>query len=350
MEQTPGMVKLEGENGGPPTEAMDYDLLLDTVSPPSSPTPSTLDALYSPLFFELANAPTIRYACATADDDDSDGGEGEGEAEAEGGQGKVPRHVVVSQDTNAAETTGGIVWESGYLLTRYLLSLPGFQGLTMLDVGSGPGLLGLACAASKGLRKTVLSECEQKGEDGGETGALPLLRRNVDRYNGALGGDQAGGAKAKAVALDWLAPREAYEGEFDFVTGSDVIFNEALSRPLLETLSLYTKSKKRGGICYLCCQVRCEAAHDKLLGEGGEWFDEVQEISEEVWAVEGCEWGKGGGCRVWRMVGGKKRLGHNEKVKKKEERKEKKNNERREKRRREEGGGRAEGVKKEAKT
>jgi hypothetical protein len=143
----------------------------------------------------------------------------------------------------------------------------------MLDVGSGPGLLGLACAASKGLRKTVLSECEQKGEDGGETGALPLLRRNVDRYNGALGGDQgeqassflssrpphvllltpssrlslvaAGGAKAKAVALDWLAPREAYEGEFDFVTGSDVIFNEALSRPLLETLSLYTKSKKR---------------------------------------------------------------------------------------------------------
>jgi hypothetical protein len=118
MEQTPGMVKLEGENGGPPTEAMDYDLLLDTVSPPSSPTPSTLDALYSPLFFELANAPTIRYACATADDDDSDGGEGEGEAEAEGGQGKVPRHVVVSQDTNAAETTGGIVWESGYVRTK----------------------------------------------------------------------------------------------------------------------------------------------------------------------------------------------------------------------------------------
>jgi len=113
---------------------MDYHLALSAISPPASSSPETLDELFSPVFFDLANSKTVTYNSS-----------------------------VIHQDVEASDTTGGIIWESGYLLTTYLLSLPlaTFSSKYLLDTGSGPGLLGIALASCFPLAGVTVSECEQ---------------------------------------------------------------------------------------------------------------------------------------------------------------------------------------------
>jgi hypothetical protein len=130
--------------------------------------------------FELANAPVVSYRTRG------------------GGS------VTIRQDRDARVHTGGIVWETSYLLATALehspgaLRRPGATGpgaaaATVLEVGAGCGLLGMVLARA-GCDVT-LSEHPL---------AMPNLRHNV-ASNQLATGDGGGGAGGGCVALADLA-------------------------------------------------------------------------------------------------------------------------------------------------
>ena len=182
-----------------------------------------------------------------------------------------------------SNSTGGIIWETSYLLLSYLLSLPPLltQPSTTrhLDVGSGCGLIPLA------LNRTY-NWPSVGSEIGGEV--LDLLTSNVSLNLRSNNPDN----NVKVQQLDWTKFEKIEEGgEYDLVTGTDVIFRVDLVVPLLNVLSGMTKPIT--GMCYLCCQKRCPDSHEfflEKLNEGG-WFDSWEDVSEEVWGV--VEWGRG---------------------------------------------------------
>ena len=285
-------------------ETVNYNALTSAVaaSLPASPSEDLLDSSYSSMFFTLANAPRVSY---------------------ETSQGSVS----VAQNVNAVNTTGGIVWESCYLLLDYMRMRDVLKDArTFVDVGSGTGILGIAAKQIRGDEMEVtLTEAEA-----GAGGAMDLLQSNVRDFNASM---KTGGRGVAVAEVDW---KHCDMGEeFDFVTGTDVIFSKELAEPLLNTLSLLTKAST--GVCYLCCQVRCEEAHEHFFSmlRAGNYFNTCEEVSQEVWGTEGCQWGRASECRVWRMCGGRKRRGcdksngnnNDEKIGKEEKKKKKKKKE-----------------------
>jgi len=120
---------------------------------------------------------------------------------------------VVRQDGEARSHTGGIVWETSYLLANYLLhrfgsgSVDGGDGGDgekkerrggrkrrrrrrplgrVLEVGSGCGLLGLTLAASGLSERVVLTEAEEVLED-----LRGNVRRNIRRRRKSGSGSDA---------------------------------------------------------------------------------------------------------------------------------------------------------------
>jgi hypothetical protein len=81
------------------------------------------DADVSSVFFELANAPSISYRLQASDsiDDDDDDDSNNGKSAATK---TTSNHdaIVIRQDVSAETHTGGIVWETSFLLLNYLLS------------------------------------------------------------------------------------------------------------------------------------------------------------------------------------------------------------------------------------
>ena len=110
------------------------------------------------------------------------------------------------------------VWPAAVALGRRLLSMQ-LTGKTVLELGAGVGLAGLA-AARAGAR-VVLTDREPV--------ALEVARRNA-RLNGLE-------SAVETLLLDWFHPEVA--GTFDWIIGADVLYERPLVEPLaslLETL------------------------------------------------------------------------------------------------------------------
>jgi hypothetical protein len=83
------------------------------------------DADVSSVFFELANAPSVSYrlqASDSIDDDDDDDDDSNHDNSAATKTTSNHDAIVIRQDVSAETHTGGIVWETSYLLLNYLLS------------------------------------------------------------------------------------------------------------------------------------------------------------------------------------------------------------------------------------
>ena len=188
------------------------------------------------LFFELANAPAVRFAVP--------GGRGE---------------VSVVQDPTVADCTGGVVWETALMMAQLLCRDPGLLGSRrprVLELGAGCGLLGVALARAG--CDVLLTEAAP---------AMGNLRRNV-----------AGRRGAAAAELHW---GEAPPGGVDAVVGTDVVFSAALVRPMLETARA---ALPPGGALWLCLQRRCEAAHGALLAAAPTLFEGVSDETARLHA------------------------------------------------------------------
>lgn len=227
-------------------------------------------------FFELANVTFVGFRLASH-------------------QRRKPKNnktisIVVKQDTSACgQHTGGIVWETSYLLINYLLSLSRNLGNT-LEVGAGCGLLGLVLAASKWAKRVVLTETDSVIEN---------LHDNVKRN------DASGSKRAMGCALDWQNVERDVEKSsklephsFDTIVGTDVIFTSTLVEPLLHTLQYMSHENT---VVYLCLQVRCADSHKMLLEKAPSFGWKIKDISCQLSSIPDCAWGQQMECILFKL-------------------------------------------------
>jgi hypothetical protein len=245
-------------------------------------------------FFELANAPTIAYRLPSK------------------------KQIVLQQDVTACgEHTGGIVWETSFLLLDYLLQLKSasteqYQSLgRTLEVGAGCGLLGQVLAAANCSSEMIVTETEQ---------VLVNLQANLERNSTV--GSSSSSSPIRACCLDWehyerdAAANNILPNSCDTILGTDVLFATRFVRPLLQTLqymsilpvpsdtsatAIATDTTKTVNI-YLCVQIRCAASHELFLEEAPSFGFDVHDISDECFAVPSCAWGRDLECKVFRMT------------------------------------------------
>jgi hypothetical protein len=246
-------------------------------------------------FFELANAPTIAYRLPAS-----------------------KQQIVLQQDVTACgEHTGGIVWETSFLLLDYLLQLKSTStkqqrqslGRT-IEVGAGCGLLGQVLAAANCSSDMIVTETEQ---------VLVNLQANLERNSTV--GSSSSSSPIRACCLDWehferdAAINNILPHSCDTILGTDVLFATRFVRPLLQTLQFLSIAPSQSPSddtsaaeptktvnIYLCVQIRCAASHELFLEEAPSFGFDVHDISDECFAVPSCAWGRDLECKVFRMT------------------------------------------------
>lgn len=114
------------------------------------------------------------------------------------------------------------VWTSAVALAEFCFRTPAINGSTVLELGCGLGLAGIAAAAA-GAR-VVMTDYEPD--------ALGFARLNVERN---LPGAENNGTVAFRL-MDWRSPGQG--GPYDWILGADVAYERRNFRPLLETVNL----------------------------------------------------------------------------------------------------------------
>lgn len=121
-------------------------------------------------------------------------------------------------------TTGGQVWEAAYVLAEYLEKIQNEIGLNrpcrILELGAGTGWLGLVLAKNLPNAQVTLTDRD-------ECGQLDWLRHNAslnDLDN------------VTVAELEWTEMGD-FPREWDFVVGSDLVYNETVARLLPPVLA-----------------------------------------------------------------------------------------------------------------
>lgn len=259
---------------------MTEPLYFQDVVPVSSHCPQheNDDSELSAAFFELANVHCVGYRLSAK------------QLRKNKKPNKNGISVVVEQDPAGAcgQHTGGIVWETAYLLANYLLSRKKKLG-KVLEVGAGCGMLGLVLAASGGTKQVVLTETDS---------VMKNLMENIERNDSTAKG-------ATGCQLDWTHVERDAEiasiqpHSFHTIVGTDVIFSPSLVEPLLHTLQYMSR---KDTIVYLCLQVRCPDSHRLLLEKASIYGWSIKDLSKELILIPDCAWGLQMECQLLRLT------------------------------------------------
>lgn len=133
--------------------------------------------------------------------------------------------IVIQQDPGNTLKCGlgRHVWKCAELTCRYIEdTLPDLKGKTVLELGSGTGLVGFM-AFLKGA-KVCFTDLEL---------ALPLLRINVESF--------CQSRRGVVAELDWMNRAHSQKlrhqcGEIDYILGCEVLYDEFVHQHLEETL------------------------------------------------------------------------------------------------------------------
>jgi Lysine methyltransferase len=249
----------------------------------------------SDALFELANAPELGYRVVRKIN--------RREEEEDEGEAGV---IYIHQDVSACgRHTGGIVWETCFLLLEYL-SLPvtsdgGDENSQKdlgrsLEVGAGCGLLGQVLAARGQCHSILLTEAPD---------VLPNLKANVARNASFI--DKVGGSSLECCGLDWVESEESQRrrhptlltSAFDTILGTDVIFAPHLVGPLLDTLWRFSHPRTQ---IYLCVQVRCPTSHQMFLDEAPGRGFALTDLTNELQRHPTCAWGADLECHLFLLT------------------------------------------------
>jgi len=306
----------------------------------------------SEIFFELANAAVVGFKidCDTSYKEDNND-KSSPDKETTVGQGSnniidgatnnskdcvISKPSVLIRQDNACQThTGGIVWETAYLLACYLITKNSHEGGTIcknrkplgktLEVGSGCGMLGLVVAASGLCKKVVMTETKD---------VMPNLITNV-KYNTSSSNSLlfCSSNEVSARQLRWDAYKddikECQSGKtddgscssnnhdldphsFDTIIGTDVIFSTKLIRPLLKTLRKMSNDDTN---IYLCVQVRCADSHELLFKKAPKYGFVCVDRTEDLNAYPSCSFGLELECKLLHLVRTKKKAQESENLK-----------------------------------
>ena len=233
------------------------------------------------IFFELANADEILYPVRISKTDDHG-------------------PMKFQQDMSACEQhTGGIIWETSYLLLEYLLEQISSTKIGLgrtLELGAGVGFLGQCLVAEKCCHPhLVLTESAE---------VVKNLHTNVNCNRQIL--EKIMDCQVVVHTLDWTRYDEDIQqaefiqpSVFDTLLGTDIIFSSHLVEPLLETAAALSHS---GTIWYLCVQIRCAAAHELFLEKAPNYGFVITDISHEALRSQRCAWGKALECFLFRIT------------------------------------------------
>ncbi len=133
------------------------------------------------------------------------------------------------------------IWEASLVLADLLLGLPHKEQTTLLELGAGLGVPGLA-AAKAGV-KASLSDYEEHILD-------------FQRVNAAASAID----DVSFILLDWKNPPEDLP-KFDVLAGAEILFREEFFQPLLQVMR---RALKPGGVVYLAHDVRRQSLHPFL--------------------------------------------------------------------------------------
>jgi len=124
------------------------------------------------------------------------------------------------------------IWEASVVLADFLAGTAPQPEKRFLEIGAGIGFVGIVAAAF-GHRMTITEINPQ---------ALDFIRANslINRC-----------ATADIVSMDWNSP--GFEDGFDYIVGSEVVYNEKDFDPLQ---NLIQRLLKPGGKMLLCSEVR----------------------------------------------------------------------------------------------
>ena len=315
-----------------------------------------MDAQISNVFFELANAPSVSYRLeavpslsqspnlpltAMGDQDDSDAIETINDVVTRQGTTTSlasSNTIVIHQDVSGAAQnhTGGIVWETSYLLLNYLLTSDEWLGTgltvctprTVLEIGAGCGMLGLSL--HKAFEMGILKR-NNEGDGTHASGMLPSSRviltetndvmenlrgnfeRNYPSFSSAETTEKpppvAQQHRVSVEELDWTRFREDCARSkidahsIDCIVGTDVVFSTRFVLPMLETMRFLSHPHT---VIYLCLQERCRDSHRLLLKEAISYGFRVEDISETVYQDErlapSCSFGRALECKLLRFT------------------------------------------------
>lgn len=147
-------------------------------------------------------------------------------------------HIAVAQQSDLlrlAGVTGCVVWNGAVVLARSLTLWAGesglldLQGLRLLELGSGTGVLAVACALI-GAHVVATEQAER----------LKLLRRNTERNGGGGGPPWSVGSRGGSIdvqELDWFSPGPPLP--CDLIVATDVVYTEEVTCAFVSCLSAY---------------------------------------------------------------------------------------------------------------
>lgn len=125
-----------------------------------------------------------------------------------------------------------MVWDAALILADFLVKQEPQQGRQILELGAGLGFAGL-CAAARGHQVVLTDNIPD---------ALAFARLSIQRNNLTC---------ARAEFLDWQTP--TLEGRYDWIVGSDILYETENFKPLKDLFGRYLKP---GGKIYLAQGIR----------------------------------------------------------------------------------------------
>uniref|UniRef100_A0A3P8QH70 FAM86 N-terminal domain-containing protein n=2 Tax=Astatotilapia calliptera TaxID=8154 RepID=A0A3P8QH70_ASTCA len=146
-------------------------------------------------------------------------------------------------------TTGLVTWEAALYLAEWALeNQQVFTGRTVLELGSGAGLTGIAVCRSCSPKRFIFSDCHST--------VLQKLRDNV-RLNGLS--EQTTPA-VSVEKLDWTAISEEELREIgaDVIIAADVVYDPDIAGSLAKLLSIVLRCSSAEGLpqVFICSTIR----------------------------------------------------------------------------------------------
>lgn len=141
-------------------------------------------------------------------------------------------------------SSGFRIWPAADVIAGYLIGRGLVSGARILEIGSGTGTLGLACAAA-GAKRVVLTDRTMDDAQPSRR-YFDLLEKNVSVNSQAMAGAQ--------VIIDELDfQKEALvekvlrnHGPFDLVIGCEIMYDPTTHADLAKTLAMIRKSQDLG--------------------------------------------------------------------------------------------------------
>ncbi|KAF7721410.1 hypothetical protein EC973_004716 [Apophysomyces ossiformis] len=128
------------------------------------------------------------------------------------------QQVLLSQDLSGG--CGGKTWEAAFVMSDYFAWKKNLTGKSIIELGSGTGLVGLAIAKMCNVKKMLITD---------QIPMLALMRENI-KLNQLS-------ESVQAEILDWGEPLPDYANYVpEVILASDCVYLEVAFQPLIDTL------------------------------------------------------------------------------------------------------------------